>query len=48
MVVFEEKFDLETFQECLKYVQDSLDWLIASEEDSYYRQVQRVLRTSTY
>ena len=35
MVIFDGNFDLKKFQECIRYVQDSLDWLIASEEESY-------------
>ena len=32
MVVFEGSFDAVKFEECLRYVRDSLDWLLARGE----------------
>ncbi|KAI0801977.1 hypothetical protein BC629DRAFT_1495787 [Irpex lacteus] len=34
MVTFNNTFDLGAFQECVQYVQDSLDWLVARELDN--------------
>lgn len=33
MVVFNNTLDVETFNECLKYVQDTLNWLATEEEN---------------
>ena len=37
MVVFDGNFDLTKFQQCLKYVQDSLNWLIVTESSQLDR-----------
>ena len=39
MVVFDGRLNFTKFQECLQYVQDTMDWLIASEAERYLRQV---------